>query len=538
MRDLRPSSLARTLRAILAGALLAGCVTVPPPTSDEPTPLGTWLAQSAAPAIADWHASSGARAPVVIAVGGSADGAASELSFEAARGLLQALHARSVPAELAGPGTPGLIDEQACARGAGPRLHAAITIATAGSAVTTGDRVDVTVTPLVGREPSLETPVVARLALSRREQEMLRTPRSLPAAPGSIARPYADQDLDAMLAEFTQTLRCDLLRARWRTGAPEVSFDARDPEPWLRSFGLRLRDELARLDLVNGAPGSPQTVSRLELRTEPTADPRVQRIVVRVTADDATSGRDPAVAYQSYVSVRTAPVQHAALTTPPPVVAQPEPARLSETVERPAPRPSPPTPVPAPRLVTPVAAIGALRALTAASLECERAAAHGPAAFLPVTSRPPRTGDCFVLEFDGVRGTDLFVLHRGTDGTTTRLAPSSCLALPARSHWSGRFQLPSAGPLSPFIELTPPGGTEVFHAVMLGPAASASLRTELARLPDACIDGAAGVPLQVSQHLLEQLSEESRRGQAAVRTLSLTHSEEFPRVSANAPSRQ
>jgi hypothetical protein len=143
-----------------------------------------------------------------------------------------------------------------------------------------------------------------------------------------------------------------------------------------------------------------------------------------------------------------------------------------------------------------------------------------------------------VLEFDGLRGTDLFVLHRGTDGTTTRLAPSSCLALPARSHWSGRFQLPSAGPLSPFIELTPPGGTEVFHAVMLGPAARASLRTELARLPDACIDGAAGVPLQVSQHLLEQLSEESRRGQAAVRALSLTHREEFPRVSANAPSRQ
>jgi hypothetical protein len=367
-----------------------------------------------------------------------------------------------------------------------------------------------------------------------------------------MEQPYSAADVDRMLTAFTQALRCDLLRARWRTGAPEVTWDVSRPAPWYQSFGLRLRDELARLDAVNGAPGSPRTVARLELRAEPTADLRVLRVVVRVAAnapDKEAAPSKPVIWHQSYylapgptevadpvsLTARAPPGPPVAATTPDPLPALRDPPRFSPPArdEPPAQRvrpvgPSPDQVAPArpvrPQL--PDVMVGPFRAV---KVGIANTCGHGTPSIqdsgASADDGPLHTGDCLVLELAAVIGQQLFVLHQTAGGSLTRVAPSACVSTPPRGAWHGAFRVPAAGPGSAVIQLTPPAGAETFLAIVMDRTVDSNTRAALAALPDTCGGTVTADALPAAQFVLDALAAEVRQGRAAMRTLTLVHTE-------------
>ena len=538
----RCRSLRTRLAAGIAAGLLAGCTTPLLVPSGDRSALESWLAETAAPAVVKWRTEAGVASNVVITPVGEPDDAhkVSELTLESVRSLASALRADGVPADFEGAHARSTPDEPSCTNGDTSALNISVSIAPGGASAS--ERVEVTVRARADGAAARNSLIATKLVLSRRELGQVRIPRTLPAASGDMQQPYSAADVDGMLAEFTETLRCDLLRARWRTGAPEVTWDVSRPASWYQSFGLRLRDELARLDVVNGAPGSSRTVSRLELRAEPTSDPRVLRVVVRIAANDTSASGQPVVWHQSYFQAPEPPlaVNPVSLasrmpTTPPVAVAVPEPPPVIRAPPRPptptpaqvtsaasAPQPALPQSTQGPR--RPDVSVGALRAVKVGSAaNCEQGLMSdnttGPRAGLASL----HTGDCVVLELESVVGQQLFVLHQSAGTQLTRVAPSSCVATPPRATWHGVFRVPASRPGSLMIQLTPPDGEEHFYAVAVGTALNPRTRAALEALPHACgEDATARVPHR-AQSLLDALSAEVRQGRVALRTLTIVH---------------
>jgi len=361
-----------------------------------------------------------------------------------------------------------------------------------------------------------------QIALATSGEILDRATHGVDGLGGHEDQPYPAHQTDQMVQQLVSALRCDLLSARWRAGVPEVAFEDDQPSSWYRSVALRIRDELARLDRVIGAPASAIAVHTLELRSEATATQGVYRIVVRALVGDQESFDAGVVWQQAYYRAPGPPSESAPIdpvVPPSPAHAVSVASALEEAVPVARPRPSPAVPGIDVRLVRPGGPFSG----------CDPAHPWRSGFRFVDSGHAWQTGDCFAFAIGNAKDHDVYVLHYGTSQRLTRIHPTACV-LASSVDDGDPLLLPDPGRARRAMQLSPPGDTETFIAVMMPTNAQHDIQRELLGLSSVCGDAGGLQARRTVDHrrLLQDIETQAAAGRMSVARLVVRHQERRP----------